>query len=451
MTEKQESLSTARPLTVLFIPYACYGPMNQCIGMGDILHRRGHRVVIVIDPTWKGKLSSPGLEEYVIEIDNSASKDAEQRPGEYWANYVRDALPKFRQPTYIQVETYIRPTWQAMIEEVKLYNQHLRSVIDHIRPDVIVQDSNLCFPTVATSGVPCVRIVSCNPLEMPGKDIPPAYSGLPQDDNSGWDEFRAKYDRVHRPIWKEFSAWVQSQGAPPLPDLHFIYDSEYANIYIYPQEADYVVNRPLDPTWHRIDSSVRETDTSYELPASVRDRPNDSGLVYVSLGSLGCADVALMQRLIDALGRSHHRFIVSKGPLSDSLKFPDSMVGEPTLPQTKVIPQVDLVITHGGNNTITEALHFGKPMIILPIFWDQYDNAQRMHELGFGIRINTYGFTDEELLTALDKLLADTTLRNRMAQLGEQIRQRNGLRSGVDVIEKVGRDYVDRTMRELQV
>ena len=114
------------------------------------------------------------------------------------------------------------------------------------------------------------------------------------------------------------------------------------------------------------------------------------------------------------------------------------MTGAATVPQTKVIPQVDLVITHGGNNTTTEAMHFGKPMIVLPLFWDQYDNAQRVHELGYGVRLPTYAFTDDELLGAVDRLLADAGLRARMDAIGADIRARDGLRRGAEIIEQVG-------------
>jgi UDP:flavonoid glycosyltransferase YjiC (YdhE family) len=96
---------------------------------------------------------------------------------------------------------------------------------------------------------------------------------------------------------------------------------------------------------------------------------------------------------------------------------------------------VDLVITHGGNNTTTECLHFGKPMIVLPLFWDQYDNAQRMHELGLGVRLDSYRFTDAELLGSLDRLLGDTELHARLAWAAAAIQRRDGLRQAAAIIE----------------
>src|SRR4029079_3126708 len=120
----------------------------------------------------------------------------------------------------------------------------------------------------------------------------------------------------------------------------------------------------------------------------------------LSLGSLGSADVPLMERLVDSLAKTPHRYVVSKGPQHDAYELAPNMAGAEFLPQVSVLPQVDLVITHGGNNTVTEAIHHGKPMVLLPIFWDQHDNAQRVDETGFGVRLRTYDRAGGELAGA---------------------------------------------------
>jgi UDP:flavonoid glycosyltransferase YjiC (YdhE family) len=156
-----------------------------------------------------------------------------------------------------------------------------------VRPDVIIEDNVIAFPALVTAGVPFVRIMSCNPLEVPGDDIAPVFSGLAEDDREGWAAFRAEYERTHRALWTSYDAWVREQGAPPLPDLEFIHRGD-ENLYVYPEVLDYTDARPLDGTWHRLDSSVRETEQApADLPASFTDgsRP----LVYFSLGSLGSA------------------------------------------------------------------------------------------------------------------------------------------------------------------
>jgi MGT family glycosyltransferase len=434
----------AEQLTVLFLPESAYGPTNQCIGLGHKLLQRGHRVVFAAESSWKGKLEALGFVEDLVDLAPPPADGDDQDAGQFWKDFIRETAPEFRKPTIEQLETFVKPTWQALIDGAMYCEPQLKAIVERVKPDVVVEDNVLCFPALMTSGAPFVRVVSCNPLEMRGPGIAPTFSGYAQDDKGPWPAFIDQYRSTHFEMWSAFNEWVQQQGAPALPELEFIHESEAANLYVYPKEADYTDVRPLDDTWHRMDSSVRETDDNYQLPEKVRNRPEGSALIYLSLGSLGSADVALMKRLVDVLGTTPHRFIVSKGPQHDEFELADNMVGAEFLPQTTIINQVDLVITHGGNNTTTESLHFGKPMIVLPLFWDQYDNAQRIHELGFGIRLDTYSFSDKEVLSALDTLLGDHDLRQKLATQGEQIRARDGLSVGANVIESVGLAHKNR-------
>lgn len=425
--------------TFLFMPESAYGPTNNCIGIGNELLKRGHRVVFAAERSWEGKLTALGFEEDLVDLapaPEGDAEDAEQDAGQFWKDYIKAISPEFRKSTAEQLETVTLPIWEELVSGAKYCEPQLKQIIARVEPDVIVEDNVLAFPALLTAGVPFVRIVSCNPLEVPGDDIAPAFSGLADDDREGWAMFRTEYDRTHRPLWESFNEWVQEQGAPPLPELEFIHRGD-ENLYVYPEVLDYTDARPLGEGWHRLDSSVRETEQApADLPAAFTDgsRP----LVYFSLGSLGSADVELMRRVIGVLAELPINVIVSKGPLHDEFELAANMWGAEFLPQTKILPLVDLVITHGGNNTTTEAMHFGKPMILLPLFWDQYDNAQRVHERGFGVRLDTYRFTPEELQDAVRTLLADAALRERIAAVGADIRSRAGVATAADIIERVG-------------
>jgi MGT family glycosyltransferase len=214
-----------------------------------------------------------------------------------------------------------------------------------------------------------------------------------------------------------------------------IHSSDWLNLYLYPREVDYPRSRSLGPTWHNLESSVRTTDADWKLPPELAER--DGALIYLSLGSLGSADVPLMKRLVEVLAETPHQYVVSKGPQHTEYELADNMVGKEFLPQVSVLPQVDLVITHGGNNTTTESLHFGKPMVLLPIFWDQHDNAQRIDETGFGVRLPTYALGDGDLPKAIDRLLSDRRLDARLAAVSERLQATPGNERAAELIEQV--------------
>jgi UDP:flavonoid glycosyltransferase YjiC (YdhE family) len=113
------------------------------------------------------------------------------------------------------------------------------------------------------------------------------------------------------------------------------------------------------------------------------------------------------------------------------------MEGAEYLPQTAILPHASAVVTHGGNNTVTECMHFGCPMVVLPLFWDQYDNAQRVRELGYGVRLDTYRHEPGELVSALRSLLADRMLGERLQGVAARLQRDPGAVRAANAIELV--------------
>jgi MGT family glycosyltransferase len=412
---------------VVFFPEGAFGPTNNCVGIGRVLRERGHEVTFVVEESFAGTLEAQGFAEALMRL--KPPPEVEEAPGQFWKDFVRDTAPEFRKPTIAQLETFILPVWEELVDGARYVDERLREIFGELEPDVIVEDNVVGFPAVLASGRPWVRIASCNPLELKDPALPPTFSGYPTGDPAAWDEFRERYRELHEPLQSEFSAFCEERGAPPLPELEFIHESPFLNLYLYPGELDYDRSRTLGERWQRLDSCVRDVDETFEPP------PGDGALVYVSLGSLGSADVELMNRLVAALAETPHRYVVSKGPQHELIELAPNMTGAEFLPQPAILPHVDLVITHGGNNTVTESIHFGKPMIVLPLFWDQHDNAQRVAECGVGVRLATYEFEDAQLHEAIDRLLAspDPVLGEASARL----RARPGTTRAADLIQSL--------------
>ncbi len=413
--------------TIVFFPEGAYGPTNNCVGIAQVLQAGGARVVFVIEESFAGTLEAQGFEEALMRL--KPPPEVEEAPGQFWKDFVRDTAPEFRKPTISQLEGFVLPVWQELVDGARYVDDRLRELFGELRPNVIVEDNVVGFPAVVAAGVPWVRIVSCNPLELKDPALPPAFSGYPTGDRSGWDEFRARSRELHEPLRQEFSEFCLERRAPQLPAGEFIHESPFLNLYLYPPEADYERSAPVPRTWQRLGSCVREPDSVFGLS------PHRQPIVYLSLGSLGSADVGLMQKLIDALAQTDYFVIVSMGPQHEELRLAPNMTGEEFLAQPVILPEVDVVITHGGNNTITESLHFGKPMVVLPLFWDQHDNAQRMDELGLGRRLDTYEHEPAELIEAIETLLADPLLPGRLSGISARLQADPGTVKAASLIE----------------
>lgn len=426
-----------KQLDILFIPVDGIGHVNACLGLAEVLIQAGHTVSVAINDQWKGRLTKYGVNE-VLYTDQDRPKGMEP------AAYHGEMLFKHG---HIGSHVHGSPTEVAKmcksmrgVERLTKVDNDIAPLLASIpRPDVIVLDqcSMGTLPCVHNYGVPIVWLCASNPLFLLDDDrTPPIASGLSAlTDPSEWKKFRDVRDNAtDSQTWIKYNDYMVSKGCPPLQENKFVYMDKYLFIYGYPLELDYIDMRPLPRNVVRFDNLKRtEKHSTFEIPVQLRDRPGK--LVYFSMGSIGGVVVENMKRLIDIMSKSKHRFIVSKGPKHSEYELPNNMWGEATVPQIQVLPVVDLVVTHGGNNTITETFYFGKPMVVLPLGGDQCDNAQRIQDKGFGIRLDTYKCTESELLTAIESLLNNNELNQKLQKISSRIQSDNSIAKLPQIIE----------------
>ena len=136
----------ASPLTILFMPESAYGPTNNCVGIGDVLRHRGHRVVFAAEASWRGRLEPLGFTEDLVDLAPRRGR-RRRRAGR------RAVLEGLHRPDRAGVpqahHRAARHLDQAGLGRADrrraVLPAQLTEIIARVRPDVIVEDNVVAF------------------------------------------------------------------------------------------------------------------------------------------------------------------------------------------------------------------------------------------------------------------------------------------------------------------
>jgi UDP:flavonoid glycosyltransferase YjiC (YdhE family) len=214
------------------------------------------------------------------------------------------------------------------------------------------------------------------------------------------------------------SLW-RSRGLEPRP-----YGGSYDHLYldIYPPELQvgtdtHVGRRQL----LRPVVEDRPSDASSPLPFP--DGPTDAPLVYVTMGTV-FNDPQPLQVVLDALRDFDGRVLATVGPDADPTVVgtqPANVRVERYVPQSLVLPQCRVVVSHAGSGTVLGALTLGLPQLCLPQGADQFLNAAAIASADAGIALLPAEATPDAVRDAVERLVDDSSFRDSARRLSASI------------------------------
>ncbi|PKP76026.1 MAG: glycosyl transferase family 1 [Alphaproteobacteria bacterium HGW-Alphaproteobacteria-6] len=431
-----------RPPVVALFPEASFGAALNCVAIAQALRAQGAVPVFICHPGFTGIFVEYGFREY--HLHPAARPGPAAAPEDHWQGFINRHLPHFDLSPFDQLATYVGPTWAAIVDTAIAAEPSLGETIARIRPDAIVLDNVIMFPAIANAGCPWIRVVSCAETEIADPRVPPYLSGLDAGDRAECDAFRREYRRVTATASARYGALRRAHGLTPLKPGVFLELSPAMNLLLAPSILRHDRAHPLPAQRLRYLEGCVRTEARYDVPVLPA---NDGPLVYLSFGSLGAIDTALITRMIGVFADIPARFLVNVGGFPDAYRqVPDNVYLAGWFPQPSVVAQCDLFIHHGGNNSFCEALHAGVPSLVMPYCWDGHDNGRRAETTGTGRRLDRAGWSDADLRAAILGLLADAPMRARLGANAERMRADPGPQAAAAAIlgvideSAVGRD-----------
>ncbi|MDY6944060.1 MAG: glycosyltransferase, partial [Pseudomonadota bacterium] len=164
---------------------------------------------------------------------------------------------------------------------------------------------------------------------------------------------------------------------------------------------------------------------------------NKKKLVYVSLGTLHNQDLGFYRAVMDALADEDLNVMMSIGrnnSVADLGPIPDNFTVENFVPQLEVLKRADAFITHGGMNSLNEALYFGVPVIVVPQQVEQAFNTRRLGRFGVSQSLGRKALTPEGIRRQVMQVLNDAAFKNSAIAYGRSLRQAGGYKAAASAI-----------------
>ena len=221
---------------------------------------------------------------------------------------------------------------------------------------------------------------------------------------------------------------IKTPDGRPIPVLH-----AYSR-YIAPRPADWGDHASVNGYWflERLDDWQPSAELQAFLDAG--DPP-----VYAGFGSMASKNPQKLAHIvIEAMKQANVRGIIATGWGGlDAASLPDTILKIDQAPHDWLFPRMAAVVHHGGAGTTSAGLRAGCPTFIAPFIADQPYWGAQVHRLGVGPEpIHNKKLTVDKLAVALREMTGNASMKTKAAQLGEKIRQEDGIANAIAVIEK---------------
>jgi UDP:flavonoid glycosyltransferase YjiC (YdhE family) len=412
-----------------------YSHFHPMLVLAKAFRGAGAHVTVACSQSFQPTVKTAGLAYWEIEISRNANTGIVQKTEQEQAEAER--LAAFVEATKLGPIATL--TYQAhhrkadMLADPLTLQQEIARLAAQLKPDLFVVDQLSYGVTLALHGLGLPYVTFCpgHPTYIPtgaGRfGVPYAWPAGLQPDEAEIKALTALADVVDEHFTHIFNQSLQQLNPKrPLVESAFRLCSPLTVLFNYP-DFGHLHQGAEGPQKVFMGACFEQQPLSAEWLRRL-DHHRGRFKILISLGTFLSARDDVLRRLIVGLSRRFPQSVIyaAAGASMEALTHLQSaqVVLSEFLPQTGLLPHMDLVIHHGGNNSFTETLYYGKPAVILPFSSDQFAVAHDAEAFGLGIILDPNRFSDEQLESAVHRVLRPEA-KDPMRRWQEKITRNN--------------------------